>query len=394
VVISGPPFASWIREASPEVFPHPQPRNPARRGGGNVAGVTWAGLIWRNLMRRPSRTAFTAVGVGLGVGLIVALLAITNGVHRTAEDLTHVGRSDFGLFQSGVSDFTRSFLPESLAAKVAREPGVAEVSKVKLLVDDDRLVFGLDPDEFAYRRFVVVEGARGPAMAGDRAELAVGDTVRVGRRQFTIAGIYHSGNRFEDLGIVLPLGTVEALAGRPGEVTSIGVTVEHGSNASAVAERLERTFPGLAAVTEPGQAVKVDTASRLLISTGWIVSVLALIVGGIGVTNTMAMSVFERIRELGILRAVGWPAWRIGAMVVSEATGICLLALGLGCGLGIVAAQLFVAESRLDALIDPVYTAGTFAWGLAFALAVALVGAVYPTVRAVRLAPIEALRRE
>jgi putative ABC transport system permease protein len=356
--------------------------------------MSWAGLVWRNLLRRPSRTAFTAVGVGLGVGLIVALLAITNGVHRTAGDLTHVGRSDFGLFQSGVSDFTRSFLPETLADRVGREPGVAEVSKVKLLVDDDRLVFGLDPREFAYRRFVVVQGVRGPAMAGDNAELRVGETVAVGKKRFRIAGIYHSGNRFEDLGIVLPLRTVERLAGRPGEVTSIGVTVEHGESPSAVARRLERRFPGLAAITEPGQAVKVDTASRLLISTGWIVSILALIVGGIGVTNTMAMSVFERIRELGILRAVGWPAWRIGAMIVSEATGICLLALGIGCGLGVAAAQVFVERSRLDALIDPVYTAGTFAWGLAFALGVGLIGAVYPTWRAVRLAPIEALRRE
>jgi putative ABC transport system permease protein len=356
--------------------------------------VTWAGLIWKNLLRRPSRTAFTAVGVGLGVALIVALLAITNGVHRTAGDLIHVGRSDFGLFQSGVSDFTRSFLPESLAEQIAREPGVQEVSKVKLLVDDGTLVFGLDPDEFAYRRFVVVAGRRGPALAGDRSGRRVGETVRLGGRSFTLSGLYHSGNRFEDLGVLLPLRTVEALARRPGEVTSIGVTVEHGSNAAAVARRLEREYPGIAAVTEPGQAVKVDTSSRLLVSTGWIVSLLALIVGGIGVTNTMAMSVFERVREIGILRAVGWPAWRIGAMVVSEATGLCLLALALGCGLGVVAAEVFVERSSLSELIAPVYTAGTFAWGLAFALGVGLAGAVYPVWRAIRLAPIEALRRE
>ena len=359
-----------------------------------VGPVSWPGLVWRNLWRRPSRTAFTAVGVGLGVALIVALLAITNGVHRTAGDLTHVGRSDFGLFQSGVSDFTRSFLPETLAARVAREPGVAAVSRVKLLVDQNRLVFGLDPAEFAARRFVVVEGRRGTVMAGDHSGLGVGDAFEVGKRRFVVAGVYHSGNRFEDLGVALPLHTVERLSGRPGEITSIGVTVETGRNAKAVAQELEDAFPGVAAVTEPGQAVKVDTASRLLISTGWIVSLMALIVGGIGVTNTMAMSVYERIRELGILRAVGWRTWRIGALVVSEATGICLLALGIGCGLGVLAARLFVERSRLDALIDPVYTAGTFAWGLAFALGVGLLGAVYPTWRAVRLAPIEALRRE
>src|SRR6476646_4650612 len=111
--------------------------------------MTWPALIWKNLLRRPARTVFTAVGVGLGVALIVALLAITNGVHRTADDLTHVGRADFGLYQADVSDFTRSLLPESLAAKVARDPGVAAVSKVKLLVDGGTLVFGLAPHEFA-----------------------------------------------------------------------------------------------------------------------------------------------------------------------------------------------------------------------------------------------------
>jgi len=356
--------------------------------------VSWPSLIWKNLLRRPARTAFTAVGVGLGVGLIVALLAITNGVHRTAGDLIHVGRSDFGLFQSDVSDFTRSLLPESLAAKVAGDPAVASVARVKLLVDGGLLVFGLDPDEFAYRRFVVVDGARSPAMAGDHSGKGVGDVVEVEGRPFRIGGVYHSGDRFEDLGIVLPLRTVEALAKRPGELTSIGVTVKLGRDVNAVADRLEQRYPGVAAVTEPGQAIKVDTSSRLIISTGWIVSILALIVGGIGVTNTMAMSVFERTRELGILRAVGWSVVRVGSMVVSEALAICLLALGVGCAFGVLAADLFVAHSTLSGLIEPTYTAGTFAWGLAFALGVGLFGALYPTWRAVRLTPIEALRHE
>jgi len=147
-------------------------------------------------------------------------------------------------------------------------------------------------------------------------------------------------------------------------------------------------------VTEPGQAVKVDTSSRLIVSTGWIVSLLALIVGGISVTNTMAMSVYERTREIGILRAVGWSGARVGLLIVSEAIGICLLAVAVGFALGVVAAQLFVGRSSLSSLIQPSYTAGTFAWGLAFALGVAVVGALYPTWRAVRLAPVAALRHE
>src|SRR3954467_2736585 len=127
--------------------------------------MAWWQLIAKNLLRRPARTVFPAVGGGLGVGLIVALLAITNGVHRTADDLTHVGRADFGLYQSDVTDFTRSLLPESMPAKVAGDRGVASVAKVKLLIVDGLLVFGLDPSEFAYRRLVVTDGKRGEVMA-------------------------------------------------------------------------------------------------------------------------------------------------------------------------------------------------------------------------------------
>jgi len=356
--------------------------------------MTWPALIWKNLLRRPARTMFTAVGVGLGVGLIVALLSITSGVHKTADDLTHVGRADFGLYQSDVSDFTRSLLPNSMADKVASDPGVAAVAKVKLLIVNGLLVFGLDPAEFAFHRLVVTDGERGAVMAGDHSGKHLGETLKLGGREYRVAGVYHSGDRFEDLGVVLPLATVEALARRPGELTSIGVNVKLGQSVKQVAAGLQQRYPGITAITEPGQAIKVDTSSRLIISTGWIVSILALIVGGIGVTNTMAMSVFERTREIGILRALGWPVQRIAAMIVAEAVGICLFALGVGCALGVVAAQVFVAHSTLSGLISPNYTASTFAWGLAFALGVGVIGALYPTWRAVSLSPIEALRHE
>ncbi len=359
------------------------------------------GLVVRNLLRRRVRTALTAAGVALGVGLIVALLSITNGAKRTADQLIHVGRADFGVFQAGTSDLTLSLLPESLAEEIDREPGVAATARIFLFNTDKLLVFGYERSDFPARRMVVVNGTRASgneAMLGDRAarrlRLEVGGSLHLGKRSFQVAGIYHTGNAFVDNGAVMPLRTVQQLARRPGEVTTIGVTVSLGSRPKAVAKRIERDFPNTVAVTEPGQAVKIDTSSRLIVTTGWIVSLLALIVGGIAVTNTMAMSVFERVREIGIMRAVGWPTRRIAALLVCEALGICLLALAVGLALGYAAAELLTSGGDSASLLEPDFTGGVFAWGLAFALGVGLIGAVYPVWRATRLTPIEALRRE
>ena len=360
--------------------------------------MTWAGLVLRNLLRRPVRTLLTAAGVALGVGLIVALLSISAGTKRTAGDLIHLGRSDFGLFQSGVSDATRSLLPVRLEHEVARQPGVKQTAGIFLLVTtvngrDSSLVFGLAPDEFPAQRLTLIAGDRSGALAGDAFGTHVGDTLRIGAHETRVTGVFHSGDRFEDQGVVLPLRDVQAIAKRPGEVTTIAVTVQLGRRPQEVAASLERQF-GITSIVEPGQAVKVDTSSRLIIDVGWVISILALIVGGIGVTNTMAMSVYERIREIGILRAVGWPSRRIAGLIVSEALGISALALALGLALGVVAARLFTARTGLSELVSPDFSAGVFAWGLAFALGVGLLGAAYPTWRALRLSPIEALRRE
>ncbi|HSB39765.1 MAG TPA: ABC transporter permease, partial [Gaiellaceae bacterium] len=180
--------------------------------------MTWLGLVRRNLLRRWVRTALTAAGVSLGVGLIVALLSISNGAKNTADELIHVGRADFGVFQAGTSDLTQSLLPQRLAGEVAREPGVAAVAPIFLFNTKRLLVFGYEHGSFPARRMVVVEGSRAhgeEALAGDgaarRLGLHAGGELRLGKRSFRVAGLFHTGNAFVDNGVVLPLPAVQRL---------------------------------------------------------------------------------------------------------------------------------------------------------------------------------------
>src|SRR5262249_1545579 len=159
----------------------------------------WPGLVWRNLMRRSVRTALTAAGVAIGVALIVALLSIAAGVRRTAADLIHVGRADFGVFQQGASDLTRPLPPPAPDGGLRKTPGITDAAPIFLRVSrvqnrDAFLLFGLRRQDFAYRRFVIVAGRRAhddEALLGDLAarslHLRPGDVLHVEKRRYRIA---------------------------------------------------------------------------------------------------------------------------------------------------------------------------------------------------------------
>ena len=150
----------------------------------------------------------------------------------------------------------------------------------------------------------------------------------------------------------------------------------------------------LAVVADVSEYNKVDQGLVMASSMIWGVSFIALVVGSLIVTNTMWMSVLERTREIGVLRAVGWSKGGIVRLIVLESMGVGLLGFMIGCLLGIGLAELTAILPVTEQFLDPQYDAVLFLLAGVVAVALSVVGAVLPAGRAVRVSPAEALRYE
>ena len=363
------------------------------------------GLIRANLFRHRARTLLTATGIAVGVATIVALLALTQGIQNSARGLIHLGQADLGLFQRSVSDPTASVLPVSLADRVARAPGVAQATPIQLVVEavprsPSSLVFGIEPDGFVSQRLVMTAGRRpadreaavGDELAG-RLGLHVGQTLELKGRRVPVVGTFHSGVAFEDDGVVVPLAFAQSLARQPQGATTIAVALRPRAGLGGVARGLERRFPGTVTITNPEQAARSSTSFQIVRKAALVIALLALLIGGISVTNTMLLAVLERERELALLAAVGFGRGRVAALILGEGVGVSLLGAALGLALGVSAGELVVRAFSAGGFVSPDVTAWALGRGLIVGIAIGVLGGLYPSWRVTRLAPAAALSR-
>jgi putative ABC transport system permease protein len=369
--------------------------------------MSFSALVLRNLFRQRLRTLLTVVGISVGITTVVALGAVTSGLKTTMGELVRGGGADFMVAQAGASDLTYSVVSERDVAALEARPDVARATGMLLEVADVGsnpyfLIFGYDRAGLAAERLALVSGrlVRAPdevLLGVDAAEALaarVGGRVALERRSFRIVGVYRTGDRLRDSGAIALLATVQQLATRSDVVTAAFVTVERGRDASAVAAAIERDYPHLAAIESIDDYAEVDQGVQILDALTLAISLLAVGIGAIGVMNTMIMSVYERTREFGILRAVGWRGSRILRLITVESLFLCVLASAIGIVLGIAASRAVLLVPAVSAFLEPTYPPAIFLRALGVGVAVALVGAIYPAVRAIRLSPMEALRHE
>jgi putative ABC transport system permease protein len=363
------------------------------------------GIIAMNLTRRPARTVLTAAGIAVGVATIVALLSFTQGLRNTAAGLVHLGGSDLGVFQAGVADPTASVLPEAMVGRLRASPEVADATPLLLIVEgvareSGAVVFGAEERGFFARQLVIVSGARPAApgaqvLVGDRLaahlKLAPGSALRIKGKVYRVVGIYHAGIPFEDSGAVLSLAEARRLTGRQGEETSVVVRLTPGTRAGRAAPALQREFPGTQVISEPNQALRAGANGTLISKAILVIVVIALIVGVIGVANTMAMAISERQAELGLLSTVGWSPARVAALILGEGVAVSAIGAAVGLLFGVIGADLLVKALGVSAYVSPSVTAWGLGRGLLVGVAIGVLGGIYPAWRVTRMTPLKAL---
>lgn len=356
------------------------------------------------LRRRPMRTFLTALGTALGIATIVALLAVAGGAQRTAGRFLDLGSSDLGVFQKAAADPTTSVLPISMVSRLQKTPGVSTATPLILLVGAVRkspaaIVFGAEPHSFVTNRYVFTSGHMfsranqaviGSALAAQR-HLDVGGTLTVAHRHFQVSGVYHIGVAEQDDGAVIPLAAAQSISGKAGEATTVAVSLRSTTSRRQGIRTIDRRFPGLLVIGDGVNASRAGVNGELLSNLALVLAVIALVIGGIGVMNTMLMAVVERSAEFALLSAVGWSGLQIASRVVIEGVMTTVLGAAIGLLLGVVGAHLLVGVLGAQEYVTPDVTAWDLGQALLVGVLLGVLGGMYPAWRAARVSPAQVL---
>jgi len=372
--------------------------------------MSFLDLVLRNLWSKKARSIGLAFAVAIAVMAVVTLDVTSSGLEQSAAAIISVGKADFTVAQKGASDTLLSTIDVPELARLRRTPGVATV--VGVLVETERInadnpVFieiGINPGDLGAFGVRVVAGRPYAATAAHAVMLGytaaanlglhVGDRFSANGTENTVTGIYATGNAFGDAGAMFPLPAVQGYNRVPGIVTLAFVKVTRGASPAAVAARIEYAQPELTTIRT---AAQFGRANRDLIYLQAAVNgstVLAVLIGAVIVGNTMLLSLFERTREFGLLRAVGWTRRRTVGLLLGESLLLALLGAALGVALSFAVTAGLAHLPALNGVLHPNFTEDAFWRALFTALVMTLIGALYPTSRAALLSPLKALSYE
>lgn len=412
--------------------------------------MTYTSFAWKNLTRRPMRTALTSGGVALAVAVAVSLGGFNLGYKRAiAGSIEQLGFQVMvmakgcpyeaaTLMLKGGSGLL--YLPESAHYKIRNDPDIAAITPIFIGIAEKEgaaigdtpaastytILQGVETESYramkpwlGFKRGQGYEGGRwfAPASTNEVVmgfEVAEYEQRKVGdvfyasvmpkggvtpvAQAFKVVGVLERTGSQDDGTVFLPLGTAQRLFGREGELTIIGIKLREFTGVRM--REFEGRWMGIPEV----QVVSLEQVKGALVSLVGTaqtmvaaVALIAFVVAMLGVINAILMSVYERIGEIGIMKAIGAGRWQVFQLIWTETLMICLAGAVVGSVMAAVSAG--ITDSALRRLLNIGVTqplVNITPWLLAVAIAGAvllgLLAGIWPAQRAARLSPVEAIR--
>jgi putative ABC transport system permease protein len=361
-------------------------------------------MVAANMRSRPARTFISVLAVAIGVILMLIIGGIVSGTLNEYLNRTIGVGADFMLQQSGGSVFyalSGATLPLKLGEKLKGFPGVGAVTPIlaKFSSADFGLVFGIDLasyNEFP-GRLQIVSGRS--SLAGDEIivdelyaklhQLEPGRTLTILNHKFTVSGICRSGAVVR---VFAPLATLQELNGTPDKATIMFIKAAPGVEASRLELELRNAYPGLdLRSTTDAAMLLADTKMPGMKEFRFTVIIVSMLLSFMVVLVAMYTTIFERTREIGILKSLGASRGFIVGIIMKETVIISGLGVLFGIGISEIARKAITSAFptlQVSMTIAEILTA------CALGLLGGALGALYPAYRAARMDPVTALNYE
>lgn len=394
-------------------------------------------FAWRNLMTRPVRTALALIGLSIPILGVMGLFSVSGGLRNMVGDTLNKVEGVMVLRENSPSPVF-SQLKADLGGRLRRVPGVRLVapevwgvapsiegrsmigglmSKGAQSLFDQPVIQGQDIREHSrlhsavYPRALKEKGEGrflNPSDAGkpnvvisrkiakdypgaDGKPRKVGDSIQIGGKPFTVVGLYETGSMLLDVVVVTDIATARGLLRMSDDaVSSFYVEANNPGQNDAISAAIEAAEPEVDA-RSMGEflanfAALMGQVDKFLLMT---VS-LALVVGIVGIVNTMLMSTSERFVEFGVLRTNGWSQGNVLALVTLESAYLGLLS-GLA-GAAMALAGVAVVNQFVSGGVRLTMPPWLVALGVGLSVVTGTLGGLYPAWRAARLVPMDAIR--
>ena len=385
----------------------------------------------RDLGRRKLRSTLTITGIMIGIMALVVFGSMANKIDALVKGGSEYYKNKVVVSAKGGSMGLGGVLSTKMADQIAALDGVdVVVAGVDMLLTDDQSgvsmgtpptidgsVAGADKGRETFQTTYATgraltahdEGSNVVVLGSDLArqdKASVGNTVILRGVPFKVVGILEPTLTAPDNSAMVPLAaaqqlyikTLPALIADRLDVNEIatGLVVypKPGVDPQKVSDEINAAITGVKPMTGKDFDQEIGAATSVLNAILIGIGLISLLVGGLSVINTMAMSVAERTREIGIKRAIGASRWRIRREIVTESAVIGLIGGLLGLGLGYVITTLGNDAGRDSATILFDLTFGTAFSAVAFATILGAAAGFIPAWHASRLDPVTALRYE